>query len=180
MKQNQLSRAINNLGTDLQVSKHWWPENILDSKEICGIVGFDISAWFKEMERETRILLLLLLLQLPSNVHSIGQEIHTRSAYNLLSWLHLQEWCGWKPIQTHPGGSWCLGCQLPSCRLGQGVVVVQVDFPPNNEAHTFYSGREVTMEDWLLPIAWLTLAEVSRWMEKYSPLCILYFIATPK
>ena len=82
MKQNQLSRAINNLGTDLQVSKHWWPENILDSKEICGIVGFDISAWFKEMERETRILLLLLLLQLPSNVHSIGQGIHTRSAFN--------------------------------------------------------------------------------------------------
>ena len=36
------------------------------------------------------------------------------------------------------------------------------------------------MEDWLLPIAWLTLGEVSRWMEKYSPLCILYFIATPK
>ena len=36
------------------------------------------------------------------------------------------------------------------------------------------------MEDWLLPIAWLTLAEISRWMEKYSPLCIYYFIATPK
>ena len=85
MKQNQLRRAINNLGTNLLVSKHGRLEHILDLKEIRGIVVIDISAWFKEMERETRILLLLLLLQLPSNVHSIGQEIHTRSAYNLLS-----------------------------------------------------------------------------------------------
>ena len=107
MKQNQLRRAINNLGTNLLVSKHGRLEHILDLKGIYGIVGFDISARFKEMDRETRTLFLLFLLQLPSIVHSLRQEIHTRSVYNHdeCTPLDFQEWCGCKPIQTHPGGS---------------------------------------------------------------------------
>ena len=111
------------------------------------------------MQREKGILLILLLLHLPSLAHALMQKIHKRSVlhYSII----LREW---RYLNLDRRG------------LDENLLrhILEEAGTLGSNCLLLISDREVDMDDTLLPIARLTLAEVSRWIKNLSQKFLFY------
>ena len=111
------------------------------------------------MQREKGILLILLLLHMPSLAHALMQKIHKRSVlhYNII----IREWRYLNLDRRGLDENLLRHILEEADTLGSNCLLI-------------ISDREVDMDDTLLPIARLTLAEVSRWIKNLKSFTLMF------